>query len=667
MLLQVTALKYVTILDPYPLEGIGSVTVQQAPAEYKEYDILPQQVNRLIPLLNQARNKGMLTYIVVDDDGGAIAIEDEGVTVETDCQILNFIGADVQAVSVGDNRVNVYHPMPSFSPFLGSGTGDLVWPLTTDGYISRPEVSEGNPYFANGWDNKTNNHPRVNTTTLNEFSQSNGGLGITHGSARVTNLEQGTITATITDGQGGTETAVLTLDSDGGDQDATSPNGYVAIHVRDTVTVGGTVTEGRVYVYTNPSAMIGMASVGSGGYFKIEVNHSIAPDPADFGEAFWDAGVLPNGSAIPTVTVKNPVARWVSGIRYFDTGSTFDVVSDSAIFNGVGDVTNMTMNNDGVIFNIDASDFNVVVGDVVYSSSSILGLTYDALNSPKRTDRPRYNATITVGPGDFGTLDARVNTTWKNFHGEEVGSPKTSLPGIYQVWTYATSTATDDFFEEESFRLRHESVVDYNQTLLDYRDWYGGGTGTDLRDWDAQQSIDLGSSGHQNALQYYGGYLVYPEIDFTTNYYFTDFDYSVCVDDRYFYRAFDVGDLLNHKTFSLVFEVSGLTAADFLDGGDVQVDLKFPGPPRPSPNGSNDGTYPGSGWLHCGKVYNSPTFTGVDGDGILQSIDLSGNTLSIDVVTGNFSTFYTAGTVIMRVTYKSAVTGKIGQANLAGA
>jgi hypothetical protein len=649
------------------LEGIGSVTVQQAPAEYKEYDILPQQVNRLIPLLNRARNQGMLTYIIVDDGGGAIAIEDEGVSVENDCQILNFIGADVQAVSVGDNRVNVYHPMPSFSPFLGSGSGDLVWPITTPGYISRPEVSEGNPYFANGWDNKTNNHPRVNTTTLNEFSTSNGGLGITHASARVTNLEQGTITATITDGMGGTETITLTLDPDGGDQDATSPNGHVSIHVRDTTVVGGTVVEGRVYVYTDPAGMIGMASVGTGGYFKIEVNHSIAPDTADFGEAFWDNGVLPNGSANPTVTVNVPVVRWVSGIRYFDTGSTFDVVDDSPIFNGVGDVTNMTINNDGVIFKNDASEFNVVVGDVVYTSSSILGLTYDALNSPKRTDRPRYNATITIGPGDFGHNNARIYTTWKNFHGDEVGSPKASTPGIYQVWTYDTSTATTDFFEEESYRLRSEPSVNYKQTLLDYRDWYGGGTGSDLRDWDAQQSIDTGSAGHQDALQFYGGYLVYPKIDFTTGFYFSDFDYSVFGGDGYFYRAFDVGDLLNHKTFSIVFDVSSFTESDFLDGGDVQVDLMFPGPERPSPNGSNDGTYPGSGWLHCGKVYNAPTFTGVDGDGILQSSDLSGSTLTLDVVTGNFSTFYTHGTVLMRITYKSSVTGKIGQATLIGA
>ena len=667
MILKVTALKYVTILDPHPLEGVGDVTIQQVPAEYKEYDILPEQVHRLIPLLNQARTAGMLTYIVVDIGGGAIEIEDEGVSVETDCQILNFIGADVQAVSVGSNQVNVYHPMPPFSPFLGAGAGALLWPTMTTGYVSVPEVVEGNPYFANGWANKTQGHPRANTTTLNEFSLSNGGLGITHNSPRVTSLDLGTITATITDGMGGTETIVLTLNPAGGDQDATSPSGNVAIHVRNTTLVGGTTVEGEVYIYTNPAAMIGMASVGTGGYFKVEVNHSVAPTTADFGDAFWDDGVAPNGSANPTIAVNTPVAKWLSGIRYFDTGSTFDIVDDSSIFSGVGDVTNSTMNNDGVIFTNDASEFNVVVGGVVFSSSTILGLTYGALTSPKRTDRPRYNETITVGAGDFGDLDAKVHTTWTNFHGNEAGSPKTSNSGIYQVWTFNTSTASTEFYEDENYRLRTEASANFKQVLLDYRRWFGGGVGGDLRDWDSQQSINLGAVGHQSSLQFYGGYLTYPTIDFSTGFYFTDFDYSVCTGDRQFFRAFNVGDLLNHKAFSLVQEVSGLVAADFLDGAGVRIDLLFPGLERVSPNGSNDPSFSGSGWLHCGKLYNSPTFTGVDDDGILQGIALVGSVLTMTLATGNFSTFYTHGTVIMRVTFKSTVTGKIGQTTVVGA
>ena len=33
MILTVTAIKYITILDPIPIEGVGKVTIQQAPGE----------------------------------------------------------------------------------------------------------------------------------------------------------------------------------------------------------------------------------------------------------------------------------------------------------------------------------------------------------------------------------------------------------------------------------------------------------------------------------------------------------------------------------------------------------------------------------------------------------------------------------------------------------
>lgn len=671
MLLKVTALRYVTILDPYPLEGVGEVTIQQVPGEYKEYDILPEQVHRLIPLLDDARNAGLLTYEVEGDGLDAIAIEDEGVSIELHCRTLNFVGSDVQAVSSGPNKVDVLHDLPPYSPFLGSGSGALEWPATTPGYIDRPEGGEGNPYFAKGWDDKTNGHPRLNTTSVNTFSNANGGLGITHTSARVTDLHLGQIDVILTDGQGNTETVSLVLNPAGGDQDAISAGGNLAIHIRNTVFVG-TIVEGEVYIWSDPPSMLAAASGGPGGYFKLEVNHTVAPTDANFGEAFWDDGVIPNGSANPTVTPNTPVVRYLSGIRYFNTGSTFNVVDDSPTLSGVKDVVNMTMNNDGVIFNIDASEFNVIIGDVVFSSASILNLNYGPLQSPLRTDRPKYNQTITVGAGGFGDLDARVHTTWENFHGDEAGSPKTSAAGIYQIWTYVTSTETTEYYEDEAYRLRSEVVNNFKQNLTDMRSWYGGGAGADLRNWDSQQSINTGSAGHQSGLQFYGGYLVYPTIDFSTGYYFVDFDYSVCSGDRFAFRAFNVGDLLNHKAFTITLQVDGLDTSDFNiglggdDSTDARVDILFPGPERPTPNGSNDNTYPGSGWLHCGKLYNAPSFTGINNDGVLQSMNLVGSTLTIYIVTGNMSSYYTEGTVILRIRYKSSISGKIGQTTVVG-
>ncbi len=70
MLLTVTALKYITILDPIPLEGIGKVTIQQAPGQVKVYDILPQQFYRLEEDLDDAVAGGFITYVTSGLPGG---------------------------------------------------------------------------------------------------------------------------------------------------------------------------------------------------------------------------------------------------------------------------------------------------------------------------------------------------------------------------------------------------------------------------------------------------------------------------------------------------------------------------------------------------------------------------------------------------------------------
>lgn len=671
MIIKVTALKWVTVNDPVGIETVsefGNPIIQMQPGEYREFDVLDQQGLRLIPPLDRAQTAGMLLYEVVFTSGGFITVEDEGVLVEPACSVLNIVGDDVVAINMGSGRVDVQHGASAYSPPLGTGLGALAWPPTSPGYISRPEGGPGSPYYAGGWDIQNNNHPRITTSTANLFKTINGALGYTHTSPRVTNLHAGQIDVAITDGSGATDSVTLVLSPTGGDQDAVSTLGYLKIAIRDTLTIGP-VVEGKVYIYADIPGMLAVVATGTGGYLKLEVNHTVAPTDSDFGEAFWDDGVLPNASLNPVVTPNAPVVKWLSGIRYFDIGSTFDVVDTPG---GVLDGVNMTINNDGFVFYNDASEFNAVVNDVLYNALSIAGLNYSPLLSPLRTDKPRYAETIIVGAGDFGDLDARVHTTWDNFHGNEAGSPKTSNAGIFQIWTYVTSTPTIEFFEDEAYRLQDADFTNYKQDAGDYRRWWGSGVGTDLRNWDSQESIDTGTTGHIEGLQFYGGFLDYPVIDFSTGYYFADFDYSVCIANRDFYRAFNVGDLLNHKKFVLTLQVDGLDETNFKinGGGDdsttVRVDIMFPGPEKAVPIGSNNPTFPGSGWLHCGKLFNAPTFKGIDNDGVLQTMRLVGSTLTITVVTGNMSSFYSDGTIMMRVRYKDTVPGKIGQITVEG-
>jgi hypothetical protein len=478
----------------------------------------------------------------------------------------------------------------------------------------------------------------------------------------------GQIDVVLTDGLGNTEAASLVLSPTGGNQMAAAPSGRIVIRVQNTVTIG-VVVEGEVHIYTDPVAFIGLVSSGTGGYFKIEVNHTAAPTTADFGHAFWDSGLTPV-SIDPIISPVTPVVVYLSGIRYFDTASTFRL-QDSQVL-GASNPLNMTMDNDGEILLVDVSAFDAVIGEILYSAATLSGLNYAPALSPLHLDKPRYDQTFAVGAGDILTADARALTTWHNFIGIEVGSPRSTVAGIYQINTADRSTASIETYDRETYRLQNPGASNFKQVLSDYRSWFGGGSGADKRNWDSLQSIAAGSSGHIPGLQFRLGELVYPTLDFSTGYYFADFDYSSVVGASWAYRAFDVGDLLNHKQFTLTLEVTGIAVAD-LDvglGGDdstaVRIDVLFPGPERVSPNGSNDSGFPGSGWLHCGKAYNAPLFTGGDNDGCMDSITKVGNTITLNIVTGNMSSEYTKGTILVRIRYANGFGGVMSQTAVIG-
>ena len=666
-LLKITALANITIIDPFPLEGVGETTIQLLSGQYKEYSVLDEQANRLIPLLNRARAQSKLTYIVeYANQGVALTVEDEGILVSSNCRILNLVGGDVTAIAEGLDKVTIYHPMPPLSPFLGSGLGAFQFPIPTIGYVSTPEGGEGSPYRANGWDNRSNNRRIVNSTQVAAFKT---GQGITHTSVRVTSLQLGTITASLFSALGIAETVMLTLNPLGGDQVAFSVHSWLVIRVSDTRIIGSTV-EGRVTLYADIPAKLSEVSNGQGGYFNLTCAHSAANSQADFGSAFWDAGEIPQGSEIPLVEVVVPSLIHISGIRYYDVGSSFRV-RDSNV-SGVTNIVNSSIDAGGNILNVDAADFGAAIGAVPFFASVITGLTYSLTQSPRRTDRAMYEQVLSVGPVDVMSSDARVRTTWANPIGDRAGSPKTSVAGKYQICTPDGSTTSYETFERETFRLQNENVSVFTTDATNYQRWVGVGAGTDLRNWNAQQSIDIGSVGCRDALQFYMGRLIYPYINFMLGYSFVDFDYSVAVGSRDFIRAFYVGDLNNHKKFTVTCEVQGITASDVAigagsdDSKPVRFDLLFPGPRKAPLNGANSTLFPGSEWLHGGKPFNAATFTGAAGDGILESATLSGNLLTLTLITGTMSSVYTQGIVICRVRFKDTVTGSLGQMSVVG-
>ena len=74
-ILKVTAIEQVSILDPYPMEGIAKVRIELAPGESQEYDVLHQQSERLKPLLDRATVAGVLTYLEDPPDAGGLFVK----------------------------------------------------------------------------------------------------------------------------------------------------------------------------------------------------------------------------------------------------------------------------------------------------------------------------------------------------------------------------------------------------------------------------------------------------------------------------------------------------------------------------------------------------------------------------------------------------------------
>lgn len=72
------------------------------------------------------------------DSGVNLIIREEGVTVETQAGVLNFIGADVCAKQVSSGVVNIYIPAPTYSDNYNEGSATVSTPSTSSRYVSSP-------------------------------------------------------------------------------------------------------------------------------------------------------------------------------------------------------------------------------------------------------------------------------------------------------------------------------------------------------------------------------------------------------------------------------------------------------------------------------------------------------------------------------------------------
>ncbi len=629
--------------------GVGVVADTLNAIETKRYY---SSIQYEVEELEALQKAGVISYEIIDkyaasiaasgvQSGASLDIYDEGVLVLSNVEEIDFKGASVAAVeSIGGNpRVIVYVPPLTFVSHLGTtdgiNDGRMQWMSTVNRYVSAPTVA-GTPYYTNGWDDGSL-HPTILTPSFS---------GVTTVNSLITDMHQGVITCDVTNGNVTVYSCSLTLNGTLVSQSVTQNN--ITLNVDNKVN-NGLAIEGRLRVTISLATILG----AGGGYFNIDLEHDFDGGTTiwtdDFGSAFWDRGILPTSSN-PTVAENSPLYRYLSGVRFYTDLSTFDISAGAA-----SNEVNSTIDSDKDIVNINVAQFNTTIGEVDFDATSISGLSA----TPVWNETPSFSQTITVGTPNFRDLDARASSNWHNPHGNDLdwSSSQNIMIDCYSI----TSTTEQEYFDDEAYRLQDEDNNTFSTSMLNYGRWVGSGAGTDERDWDSIQNIDTGTAGHVEGLQVFNGNLYYPTINFSSGYLpSSNPNYSGLTGDRFYFRGFYVGDTLTHKNFTLTLGVSGFTTSDINigaggdDSTDLRIDIKFLGPNKAVMDGANTSSFPGSGWLHCGKAYNSALFVGANNDGALSSMSGTG-TITVNITTENLTTEYCNGILIVKLRVKASV------------
>lgn len=246
----------------------------------------------------------------------------------------------------------------------------------------------------------------------------------------------------------------------------------------------------------------------------------------------------------PTFAENTAVTRYLSGVPYYTTGSTFDVsITHSTTIFDRGYVTNpLTLN----LSQFNASNQTPSLGDLGLSEP--LAIT-DTIGT--------YNTSLSVGSGNFRDLDARGTATFRSVFTSANSSD--SSAGTFRIDTYGTtSTATQENFDDEDKRFL--GTEDFTDTGITWAD----------SSWDSTANVTgLGEPG----LVVYNGTLKYPSINHSSGFLPVGPDYTGQSGDFVYYRVFTATGAFTSGSITF----SGWSnALSVIQGSNVEVSLRYP-------------------------------------------------------------------------------------------
>lgn len=517
-------------------------------------------------------------------------------------------------------------PVPSYTSHLGTQDGSsdarLPFPSGTSGKVSEPTV-DGTPFYPYSKDDDWSDGADYPGTRSSSETVTTPG--------DVTELDPGTTLRVkflryTSSGGGETVLGEETITCDGTDQ-VSSPNGYIETL---SVDLNAGRYEGRVRVNIPLSTL-----QTNGGYLRTLVSHE-GPSGGPYSdewEIFHDTYGSPPTMGTPTVAENTPVLKYLSGIRFYDIGSTFDISAGiTSAFSSMFLSTPLLLDLSQLAISGPSS--------INYTS---LNVTPSHPPHPVWDDGFTWSDTLTIDVVGVWDVDAIMRARARDPF--NTGSYVDSASGPIMVNTIdETSTRLDERFDDEDYRLVPQATWSSAPTTPP--------TGGDLFD----STVVLDNSTNDGA-QVYDGELIYPVTDFTTPVtrlptQAVGSDYGAMTGTRDYQRPYQ------HNT-------SPSTRSNvvlYLPGFDVTT--IGTGTPDIDPGGTGDTNLfimlPGvsSVWFDCGREYFSAQFPTPEPGCIVKSLSgvVGGYPTNeyFYCTFGLFSTTPTDRTMVIRAEYLSA-------------
>ena len=371
--------------------------------------------------------------------GGVIDIMFNGVSLGPNLTALNFVNAQDPAgyngvmAQVNDpllnpTQIDAYIHPPGFVSHFNTSDGSTNasvsnWP-TFNRYVSAPGT-----FDILGW---------AAGSAYNGFHQTPGGAG-----GPVTYALAGNFSILANDGTTVLTVTVLSADgTDLGTHVVPIGAGPYSATVNNVTIIHGLLTPDSYKFQASLSISVLIDNmIPQGGKYSISIVHNNGVDGIfsyNSGNMFHDPNSTAATIANPTIAENTPVVKWLSGIQYYNLGSTFDI--------GIPDIDNINaesypqpfINVDCVEYGI--TNFNLNGGDLTAWTSA-----WNDINSS-------YSGThaITAANYRFIGTDANIDGRWVDWvNGAWQPSPDAAIC----IDTYATeSTALAEYFTDEARR-----------------------------------------------------------------------------------------------------------------------------------------------------------------------------------------------------------------------